>query len=206
MKSVAVSQRIDWIQSRSEHRDSLDQKLSDLLVEVGFLSFPVPNGIKYSKTRHIDSWLEKLSPDAVLLSGGNDIAEFDSRDQVEKILINHAIYNSLPILGICRGMQMLGIHFGATLERINEHAGTRHELVASEENPAQFSKTVNSYHNFSLKDLPNEIEIIATDSKGSCEAFRHKTLPIEAWMWHPERENPYVEQDLLNLKRVLNND
>ena len=55
-------------------------------------------------------------------------------------------------------------------------------------------------------DLPNEIEIIATDSKGSCEAFRHKTLPIEAWMWHPERESPYVEQDLLNLKRVLNND
>jgi putative glutamine amidotransferase len=75
---------------------------------VGFLSFPVPNGIKYSKTRHIDSWLEKLSPDAVVLSGGNDIAEFDSRDQVEKILINHAIHNSLPILGICRGMQMLG--------------------------------------------------------------------------------------------------
>ena len=78
MKSVAVSQRIDWIESRSEHRDSLDQKLSDLLVEVGFLSFPVPNGMKLSKTRHINSWLEKLSPDAVVLSGGNDIAEFDS--------------------------------------------------------------------------------------------------------------------------------
>lgn len=206
MKSVAVSQRIDWIESRSEQRDALDQKLSDLLLEVGFLSFPVPNGIKLSKTRHIISWLEKLSPDAVVLSGGNDIAEFDSRDDVEKILINHAIDNSLPILGICRGMQMLGIHFGATLERINEHANTRHELIMSEGNAAHFSKTVNSYHNFCLKDLPNEIEIIATDFKGSCEAFRHKTLPIEAWMWHPERESPYVEQDLLNLKRVLNND
>lgn len=206
MKSVAVSQRIDWKESRSEYRDALDQRLSGILLEAGFLSYPVPNTINFSETRYINGWLDKLSPNAVVLSGGNDITEFESRDETEKKLINYAVNNSLPILGICRGMQMLGLFFGATLQKVNKHAGTRHELMANEEEAAYFSKTVNSYHNFCLKDLPNEIEIIATDSKGSCEAFRHKTLPIEAWMWHPERESPYVEQDLLNLKRVLNND
>ena len=206
MKSVAVSQRIDWIQSRSEHRDSLDQKLSDLLVEVGFLSFPVPNGMKLSKTRHINSWLEKLSPDAVVLSGGNDIAEFDSRDEVEKILIEYAVSKKIPLLGICRGMQFLGSFFGATLENILGHAGSRHELIQPKIGNYNFPKIVNSYHDFSLRNLPESLEIIATDSEGNCEAICHKSLPIEGWMWHPEREKPFSTIDIQNIRRVLNND
>ena len=101
---------------------------------------------------------------------------------------------------------MLGSHFGASLEKISGHVNNRHKLISNEEYKKYFPKTVNSFHCFALNNLPVEIEIIATDSKGSCEAFRHKRLPIEAWMWHPERQNPFEEKDLFNMKRVLNND
>lgn len=206
MKSVAISQRSDWVEKRNEVRDALDQRLVDLLICVDFLPYPVPNTPKFSKTENTLEWLKNLSPNAILLSGGNDLAEFTSRDQTESTLINYAISKCLPILGICRGMQMLGSYFGASLEKLSGHAGTRHALITNEEYAKHFSKTVNSYHNFCLKDFPKEIEIIATDAEGSCEAFRHKRLPIEAWMWHPERQNPFEEKDLLNMKRVLTHD
>ena len=206
MKSVAVSQRIDWKESRSEYRDALDQRLSGILLEAGFLSYPVPNTINFSETRYINRWLDKLSPNAVVLSGGNDIAEFDSRDEVEKILIEYAVSKKIPLLGICRGMQFLGSFFGATLENILGHAGSRHELIQPKIGNYNFPKIVNSYHDFSLRNLPESLEIIATDSEGNCEAICHKSLPIEGWMWHPEREKPFSTIDIQNIRRVLNND
>jgi N5-(cytidine 5'-diphosphoramidyl)-L-glutamine hydrolase len=206
LKSVAVSQRIDWIESRSEHRDALDQRLVDLLLRADFLPYPVPNASQFSKTGQIKEWLVNLSPDAIVLSGGNNIKEFETRDEVETTLIDYASENSIPLLGICRGMQMLATFFGGSLAKIIGHAGTRHELLPCGEFENRFPETVNSYHDFSVSYLSGELETIATDSKNSCEAIRHTILPMEAWMWHPEREDPFNPKDLLNLRRVLRNE
>ena len=75
MKAVAVSQRVDWIESRSEFRDALDQRLYDFLLDTGFLPYPVPNALKFSKTDLITEWLENIVPNAIVLSGGNNIGE-----------------------------------------------------------------------------------------------------------------------------------
>lgn len=206
MKAVAVSQRVDWIESRCEYRDALDQRLCDFLIDAGFLPYPVPNAFKFSKIDFIIKWLENFAPKAIVLSGGNNIGEFESRDTVEHNLIEYAVSKKIPLLGICRGMQFLGSFFGATLENILGHAGSRHELIQPKIGNYNFPKIVNSYHDFSLRNLPESLEIIATDSEGNCEAICHKSLPIEGWMWHPEREKPFSTIDIQNIRRVLNND
>lgn len=206
MKTVAVSQRMDWIEKRGEYRDSLDCKLIDLLVEAHFLPHPIPNATQFSDGGYAKEWLEKISVEAIVLSGGNDIGEFNNRDEVERALIEYATEKSIPLLGICRGMQMLGSYFGANLRKIHGHVGRRHELSKCLDLNNYFPKSVNSYHNYSLYEIPPEFQTTAIGPEGSCEAIRHKSLPIEGWMWHPERENPFCETDLLNIKRVLNND
>ena len=206
MKAVAVSQRVDWFESRSEFRDALDQRLYDFLLDAGFLPYPVPNALKFSKTDFITEWLENVVPNAIVLSGGNNIGEFESRDSVEHSLIEYAVSKKIPLLGICRGMQFLGSFFGATLDKITGHAGTRHGLIQPKTGNHNFPKIVNSYHDFYLRDLPESIEIIATDREGICEAICHKSLPFEGWMWHPEREKPFSSIDIQNIRRILNND
>jgi len=206
LKVVAVSQRIDYIESRSEFRDALDQRVCDLLLDAGFMPYPVPNTLKFSKIDFIIEWLTNIAPNAIVLSGGNNIGEFESRDTVEHSLIEYAVSKKIPLLGICRGMQFLGSFFGASLDKIIGHAGSRHELFQSKAGNHNFPKIVNSYHDFYLRDLPESLEIIATDTEGICEAICHKSLPFEGWMWHPEREKPYSSIDFQNIKRVLNND
>ena len=103
MKPVAVSQRVDWIESRSEYRDALDQRLYHFLLDAYFLPYPVPNAFKFSKIDFIIKWLENFAPEAIVLSGGNNIGEFESRDTVEHNLIEYAVSKKIPLLGICRG-------------------------------------------------------------------------------------------------------
>ena len=206
MKAVAVSQRIDYIESRSEFRDALDQRICDFLLDTGFMPYPVPNILKFSKVDFIIEWLTNIAPNAIVLSGGNNIGEFESRDTVEHSLIEYAVSKKIPLLGICRGMQFLGSFFGASLDKIIGHAGSRHELFQSKTGNHNFPKIVNSYHDFYLRDLPESLEIIATDTEGICEAICHKSLPFEGWMWHPEREKPFSSIDIQNIRRILNND
>ena len=48
------------------------------------------------------------------------------------------------------------------------------------------------------------IELAKSDD-GNIEAIRHRELPWEAWMWHPEREGGLVLSHLERFKRLINN-
>jgi putative glutamine amidotransferase len=145
----------------------------------------------------IKEWLDAVQPGALLLSGGNDIGEFPDRNAIEGYLLTWAKEKSAPVLGICRGMQMLGHWSGCGLKRINGHVGTRHQLVGT------LPGYVNSYHEFSLASCPSGFEVLATAEDGEIEAIRHMTLPWEGWMWHPEREDPFSKRDLQRLVEVF---
>ena len=151
MKAVVVSQRIDYIESRSEFRDALDQRVCDFLLDAGFMPYPVPNALKFSKNDFIIEWLTNVEPNAIVLSGGNNIGEFESRDKVEHSLIEYAVSKKIPLLGICRGMQFLGSFFGASLDKIIGHAGSRHELFQSKTKKRCFGLLIKNFDTSFLK-------------------------------------------------------
>lgn len=198
MKIVAVSQRVDTHPERGETRDALDQRLSGFLLAAGLIPVPVPNGLSRQSPDELDHWLAAVSPQAVVLSGGNDIGQYPARDQTESRMLDHARTRNLPVLGICRGMQMLAHWSGSGLKSVTGHVRTRHRLsglIVSE---------VNSYHGFALENCPQGFEVMARSEDGEIEAIRHLHLPWQGWMWHPERETAFAAHDIERIQQLFN--
>ena len=191
---VVVSQRVDWIKARDEVRDALDHRLVEWLLQVGVLAAPVPNALQAQGD--LAPWLAAVAPQAIVLSGGNDIGSCPVRDATEMALLDFAAEHSLPLLGICRGMQMLAHNAGGVLVAASGHAATRHPLHGIAPHSGSLPGEVNSYHDWCLSDCPTGYEVVATASDGTLEAIRHHSLPWEGWMWHPERETPFVMSDI----------
>lgn len=207
---VAVSQRVDRIDARNELRDALDQRIVEWLSLFEILPVPVPNLLANVNNSNKDfeqpvlkCWLESVEPNALVLSGGNDIGEYLQRDVTERYLLSWAKSNKLPVLGICRGLQMMSVWANASLVKVEAHAGVRHTIraeIESEDLPAN----VNSFHNWGIEICPADFNVLAKSEDGLIEAIKHKTLPWEAWMWHPERETPFNIIDELRFRRLLN--
>lgn len=204
MKVVAVSQRVDTFPERSETRDGLDRSLIALLLSAKYLPVPIPS-LLYETTidfkggnESLMSWLACVKPQAFILSGGNDIGQCLDRDLLESYVLEYAFQNKKPLLGICRGMQMMAVWAGVQLKLAKGHARTRHRIYG------EISGEVNSYHNLVLTHCPTGFRILAKSEDGEIEAIRHQSLPLEGWMWHPERERSFVPEDLQRLRNLFN--
>ncbi|HRK37713.1 MAG TPA: gamma-glutamyl-gamma-aminobutyrate hydrolase family protein [Burkholderiaceae bacterium] len=203
MKVVAVSQRIDQFPERYETRDALDHRLISLLQTIGYLPVPVPNSLVKTipgggcDHQVLSAWVAAVKPKAFVLSGGNSIGQCLDRDLTEGYLLDYAELHRLPLLGICRGMQMIAHWAGAGLEPVQGHVRTQHELVG------EITGGANSYHEFSLTDCPGGFKVLARSEDGEIEAIGHRSLPWEGWMWHPEREKILVARDVQRIQALF---
>ena len=195
MKVVVISQRVDTHPERGESRDALDQRLIAFVLAAGFIPVPVPN--RWQTPDDLDRWLTAVNPQAIMLSGGNDIGQCPARDLTESRLLEHARARHLPLVGICRGMQMLAHGFGVSLKPVTGHVRTRHQLSG------QIAAEVISYHTLALADCPPGFEVLARSEDGEIEAIRHLQLPWQGWMWHPEREIDFAAHDLQRLQQLF---
>lgn len=193
MKVVAVSQRVDAFPERQEVRDALDQRMAMFIAAAGGLCVPVPNALGDG----LDAWLHVVQPAAVVLSGGNDLGQCAERDATERYLLDHAQTYRLPVLGICRGLQMMAHRAGVMLRPVQGHVCTRHALAGV------ITGTANSFHSFALCACPEGFSVLARSEDGEIEAIRHQDLPWEGWMWHPEREAVFASRDIERLKGLL---
>lgn len=202
---IGVTQRIDRVEGRAELRDALDQRLVQWVADAGFLPVPIPNaihGVSDSSKLTLDCWLDAVRPSALILSGGNDIGEYPERDATEGYLLSWAEKNRVPVLGICRGLQMMAVRVGIDLVKVEGHVGTRHQLMVSSK-ADKLPTNVNSYHNWAISSCPDGFQVVARAEDGLVEAMRHHSLPWEGWMWHPEREVPFSSYDTDRLKRLF---
>jgi putative glutamine amidotransferase len=170
--------------------------------------------------------------DGVLFAGGEDVdpafygeeKKYDTvdvnygRDQFEMKLLEHALHRRLPILGICRGAQVINVGFGGTLyqdlaqdaapefEHRQTDAGksrsdTTHTVTVTEAgsllaDAVSGSCRVNSLHHQAIKRLGRGLKVTAHSEDGLVEAVEAADdYPfLLAVQWHPEEIADHPEQ------------
>ncbi len=202
MKLIGITQRIDVIENYGEIREALDIKWIELLLKCGYMP------VVLSATVNPQMYFENFAFAGILLTGGNDLASVNNtaenrmRDVFEKKLIDISISTDIPILGVCRGMQVIGEFFGLSIRKCDRHVASKHRLnVDKMSNLFKMIKneelTVNSYHNYCLENISkNGLRVAAVSEDGTVEAVEHQKYKISAHMWHPERVNPFSEDDM----------
>jgi len=186
MKNIIVSQSLIYDEKNKVFKDQLDTKVVNFIMSLNYTPVAISNGIKNPK-----NFLKKINFRAIILTGGADFGLYPKRDKLESYLIKYAIHKKIPLLGICRGMQMINKHFRGNLNTIKGHVRKRHQ-VRDVNTKKKF--VVNSYHNFSVdeKKLHKALTPVHRCTKdNSIESFVHSKHKLFGIMWHPEREKKF---------------
>ena len=161
--------------------------------------------------------LKKL--DGVVLTGGGDpdpalygeepVPELGEvcveRDRQELFIARWAAEHGLPLLGVCRGMQIAAVALGGSLHQDLARAGYRDIEHYQDSGPPALAHSVhlrkngllkklfgerfrvNSYHHQAVKTLPNALTLLAEAPDGIPEAAELEGHPFYFLVqWHPE--------------------
>jgi putative glutamine amidotransferase len=209
MRKLAISQRVDEHKEYGERRDGLDQRWFELANSLGCAPLPLPN----IQADRVNEYLDTIEPDAIILSGGNTLlaqAEDSNdvapeRDHFEAALLAWGLANEKPILGICRGMQVINHFFGGSTCELSGHVACRHRVSFVGDLSETAPMEVNSFHNWGItrERLSDELSPLAIAADDTVEALSHVTQKVMGIMWHPERENPFAEANLTLIRRLL---
>ncbi len=168
----------------------------------------------------LDGWADALIArvDGLVLSGGEDIAPGNyneaaqnpawagnpQRDAFELALYRAAVAAGKPVLGICRGAQLIGVAEGGSLwqdlpsmrpdtlphrsQDLYDQLG--HGLDIDSPFLARLfdgeSASVNSVHHQGLRDLPSALRVLAQAPDGVPESYVRDDAWVLGVQWHPE--------------------
>ncbi len=193
---VGITQRSLAPTEFGELRYGLDRRWFSFLAGCGLVAVPLPNLAEVA----VDS-ARVLGLRGIVFSGGDNLAAYGGpacgRDETERALLGWATDTGVPVLGVCRGAQLLLDAFGVGLVPVGGHVATRH-VIDGDAAP----RTVNSYHRYAAHAVTPPLRITAT-AGDVVEAFEHRDAPVAGIMWHPEREDTVDPEDVLLFRRMF---
>lgn len=172
--------------------------------------------------------------DAVVLTGGIDMEPNEKvnyanapetfntkRDTFEMEVLAKALKSQKPILGICRGLQLINVYKGGTLHLDNgeskneihkrETEDKKHQVQVEKNSffysiVKEESGEVNSSHHQSIEKLGTGLKAVAHSEDGVIEAIE-STNPEEQFLlavqWHPERMGDLESPFSKNIRKAL---
>ena len=167
--------------------------------------------------------------DALILSGGGDLNAkrygeenlrteevSDKRDDFEFFALEDALKEKIPVLGICRGMQLINVYFRGSLwqdidefgavteDHTDKNGGDRVHKVRIIRNTLLYDIIgeeiieVNSHHHESVKRPGESLTVSAYSLKDDIiEGIENPEIKVIAVQWHPERWKSVSSEKLL---------
>ncbi|MBQ3418948.1 MAG: gamma-glutamyl-gamma-aminobutyrate hydrolase family protein [Erysipelotrichaceae bacterium] len=155
-----------------------------------------------SNTENIDEVVKECN--GLYVPGGVDVCpkhyheevsgtlkHYDFLDEIDFAYIKAFYKANKPILGVCRGQQVINVCFGGTLyQDISNHVDVWHDVKVED---ISFIKdiykkdviNVNSYHHQAVKKIADGFKVVAKSLDGTIEAMQYKN--IYTVQWHPEK-------------------
>ena len=208
---------------RSQNLQYLEESIAQWVMSRDVLVFMVPtvntNGLLHPSNITLRHYARHL--DGLVLQGGADVSpqtyselptkpEWSgdrARDLYELELLHEFVDAGKPVLGICRGCQLINVAFGGTLYQDvatnvpqaiahvhSDYDAHRHHIVFPPGSslarilPHKGPALVNSIHHQAVKDLGRDITVEAmSDPDGIVEAIRYQRADfVMGLQWHPE--------------------
>lgn len=166
--------------------------------------------------------------DGIILAGGNDVhphrykKDFDPaiepmvdepRDHLEFAILQIALERGLPVLGVCRGLQLINVAYGGTLyQNLPGHAKFGKTIHFPQKSRDHLAHTVtpvrgrlqailgskcfhvNSIHRQGIATLGDGLHATVIAEDGLVEGLETDNGQVQAVQWHPEELAPTQAQ------------
>jgi putative glutamine amidotransferase len=178
------------------------------------------DGLIFSGGEDIDPALYGQHPDERLWTVQPD------RDRFELVLLTAALRRQMPVLAICRGLQLLNVLFGGSLYKDNADRPTNETKITHQFNRVprwypmhrvqlrsralqQLYGTeeiqTNSYHHQSVNNVGQGLVVSAVAEDGMVEGLEHPDYPnLLAVQWHPEMMAVHDASGLIPFQWLVN--
>jgi len=226
---------------RSKNLQYLEESIAQWVMSRDVLVFMIPtvntNGLLHPSNIRLRDYAKHL--DGLVLQGGADVSPQSyaetptrpewsgdrTRDMYELELLHEFVEAGKPVLGICRGCQLINVAFGGTLYQDiatdvptalphvhDDYDRHRHEIVFPQDSSLaklfgqRLGGVVNSIHHQAVKTLGRDMQVEALSvPDGVVEAIRYRKAPfVMGLQWHPEFHRAGGEE-LLDCTGILDN-